>query len=148
MSQWVSTEERVREFVETCRREGIKATHQRTEIVRELAGSDAHPDAETVYRAVRQRIPAISLDTVYRTLRLLEEKGVICRVGSIQDRARFDANIDRHHHFICSECGRVVDFSSSALDDVRAPAEVDEVGSVDDVYVEFRGRCKDCCVGK
>ena len=95
-------EKRVADFVEVCRRQGVKATHQRTEILRELAGTQEHPDAETIYARVRQRIPAISLDTVYRTLRLLEEKGVIARVGSMRDRTRFDANTDRHHHFVCS----------------------------------------------
>ena len=139
-----TVDRRVADFVEACRRQGVKATHQRTEILRELAGTEEHPDAETVFKAVRQRIPAISLDTVYRTLRLLEDKGVISRVGSIRDRARFDANTDKHHHFVCSECGLIRDFHSDALNDVPAPAEVQGMGRVDSVYVELRGRCRKC----
>jgi Fur family peroxide stress response transcriptional regulator len=53
----------MRSFVETCREKGLKATHQRMEIFRELAGSEAHPDAEAVYQNVRQRVPAISRDS-------------------------------------------------------------------------------------
>lgn len=137
-------EKRVTEFVQVCRRQGIKATHQRTEILRELAGSEEHPDAEMIHVRVRQRIPAISVDTIYRTLKLLEEKGVIARVVSTRDRARFDANMNRHHHFVCIECGMIGDFYSDALDRLPVPSEVAEMGSIDGVYVELRGRCRKC----
>lgn len=137
-------EKRVSDFTEACRREGIKATHQRTEILRELAGTEEHPDAETIYSRVRRRIPAISLDTVYRTLRMLEEKGIISRFGSGSDRMRFDANTGRHHHFVCNECGLVRDFYSDELDQIHTPASVSKMGSVDSVYVELRGCCRAC----
>lgn len=87
-------EKRVAEFVKVCRRQGIKATHQRTEIVRELAGFGRQPDAGMICARVWQRVPVISFDTVYRTLKLLEDKNFIARVGSMGDRARFDANRD------------------------------------------------------
>ncbi len=144
MTPLEQVEKRVAEFLETCRRQGVKATHQRTEILRELAGSKEHPDAETILARVRKRIPAISVDTIYRTLRLLEDRGVIARVGSIRDRARFDANTDRHHHFGCTECGMIGDFYSDAMDRVPVPREVSEMGSVDGVYVELRGICRKC----
>ena len=81
-------ESRLAAFAVMCREHGIVATHQRTEIYRELAGTTEHPSAEAIYKRVRARIPAISLDTVYRTLRLLEAKGVISRVGFAEDRRR------------------------------------------------------------
>jgi Fur family transcriptional regulator, peroxide stress response regulator len=137
-------EKRIAEFLELCRRQGVKATHQRTEVLRELAGSEEHPDAETILSRVRQRVPAISVDTVYRTLKLLEDKGVIARVGSMRDRARFDANTDRHHHFVCTECGMIGDFYSDAIDRLPVPREVSEMGSVEGVYVELRGICRKC----
>jgi Fur family transcriptional regulator, peroxide stress response regulator len=137
-------EKRVADFLEICRRQGVKATHQRTEILRELAGSEEHPDAETILTRVRQRVPAISVDTIYRTLRLLEDSGVIARVGSMRDRARFDANTDRHHHFVCTECEMIGDFYSDAMDQFPVPQEVSEMGSVEGVYVELRGICRKC----
>lgn len=136
--------ERLAEAMDACRRYGIKATHQRVEILRELAGTDAHPDAEMVFTAVRKRVPAISLDTVYRTLKLFEEKGVIVRMGAMKERARFDANTSRHHHFVCTRCGLVRDFSDAAFDSLKAPPEVPELGSVEGVYVELRGLCCSC----
>ncbi len=144
MTQEEQVEKRVAAFLDICRRQGVKATHQRTEILRELAGSDEHPDAETILVRVRRRIPAISVDTVYRTLRLLEDKGVIARVGSMRERARFDANTDRHHHFVCTKCGMIGDFYSDAMDRLSAPREVAEMGVVEGVYVELRGVCRNC----
>lgn len=137
-------EKRVAEFLELCRTQGVKATHQRTEILRELAGCAEHPDAETILVRVRKRVPAISFDTVYRTLNLLEEKGVITRIGSMRDRARFDANTGRHHHFVCTQCGMIGDFYCDAMDRLPVPAEVDAMGSVEGVYVELRGLCQQC----
>ena len=137
------------DFAAACRRQGIKATRQRLEILRELASTGEHPDAETIYTRVRKGLPAISLDTVYRTLRMLEEKGVISRVPATTDRARFDANMDRHHHFVCERCGKIADFTSAALDGIAAPPEVRALGQVDSVHIELRGRCRKCrSVGK
>lgn len=137
-------EKRVEDFIEECRRRGIKATHQRMEILRELAGTQEHPDVETIYNAVKKHIPAISLDTVYRTLRMMEDMGVIARVGALDDRSRFDANTDHHHHFVCLECGKVRDFYSEELEHFKAPPEVSRMGNIDSVYVELRGVCKSC----
>ncbi|MBN1268673.1 MAG: transcriptional repressor [Kiritimatiellae bacterium] len=131
-------------FASLCRRAGIRATHQRMEIFRELAGTEEHPDVETIYRSVRRRIPEISLDTVYRTLRLLEEKGIISKVSHPGDRARFDANPDRHHHFICTKCGLVHDFYSEELNRFRPPGGMAAVGKVESVHVELRGICRAC----
>lgn len=135
---------RLSECAEACRRTGIKATHQRTEILRELAGTDEHPDAETIYTRVRERVPAISLDTVYRTLKLFEEKGVIARIGAARDRARFDANTARHHHFVCTRCGLMRDFYDDTLDRLRLSPDVPEVACVNSVHVELRGLCRAC----
>ncbi len=141
-------QKRVADFAEACRRQGIKATHQRLEILRVLASTGEHPDAETVYNRVRRRIPSISLDTVYRTLYMLRDKGVITRVPSTNDRARFDANMDRHHHFVCERCGGIADFTSRALDGIAAPPEARSLGRVDSVHIELRGRCRECQKGR
>ena len=137
-------ENRVKAFSGACRDLGIKATHQRAEIYRELARTEEHPDVETIYSRVRRRIPEISLDTVYRTLRLLEEKGIITRVGSLSERTRFDANTARHHHFVCTECGFVGDLYNEEWNNVRAPTEVTAMGTVNSIHVELRGLCKTC----
>jgi Fur family transcriptional regulator, peroxide stress response regulator len=137
-------EKRVVLFSAVCSRFGIKTTHQRAEIYRELARTDEHPDAETIYARVRKRIPAISLDTVYRTLRLLEKKGLILRVGSLSEKTRFDANTDPHHHFVCTGCGFMGDFYNDGWNHLPIPSDVDGMGTVNSIHIELRGLCKAC----
>jgi Fur family peroxide stress response transcriptional regulator len=130
--------------MELCRREGLKATHQRREILREVVRTDEHPDAETVYRRVRRRLPTVSPDTVYRTLALLEEHGLLSRLELFTARARYDANVAPHHHLICTECGRVQDFSDAALDALVPPKTAGGWGEVRSSHVQLRGVCAHC----
>ena len=139
-----SIERRSDEFVSECRETGLKATHQRIEIFRELACMDSHPDAESLYRAVRKRLPTISFDTVYRTLRILEEKGLIKRIGPPLDRGKFDGNLTPHHHFVCTKCGMVGDFYDEKFDHLNAPREALQYGTPETVRVEVYGICKAC----
>jgi Fur family peroxide stress response transcriptional regulator len=143
----VELERRISRFAEACRRSGMKVTHQRTEIFREVAGSDEHPDAETVYRRVRKRVNGISRDTVYRTLATLEDEGLIRKAEVLGPSARFDANLYQHHHFVCTVCGAVKDFRSEALDDLPIPDAVKGLGSIESAQVHVRGVCRKCQAG-
>jgi Fur family peroxide stress response transcriptional regulator len=140
-------ERRLSGFEAACRDAGIKLTHQRLEVFREVAATVEHPDAETVYNGVRQRVPTISLDTVYRTLWLLEDLGLITTLGPRRERARFDANLDSHHHFVCENCGLVRDFEHSEYDVLGVPEDVKRLGSVSRLSVEIRGTCRECSGG-
>ncbi len=129
---------------EALRRAGVKLTLQRLEIFREVLQTSDHPDAETVYHRVRERVPTVSLDTVYRNLWLLHDLGLILALGSPRERVRFDGDLRPHHHFICTRCGAVHDFCSAELDRLQLPADVSVLGSVDKVQVEIRGLCNHC----
>jgi Fur family peroxide stress response transcriptional regulator len=137
-------ERRVQAFIQTCRRRGMKITHQRREVFRELAASIEHPDAETVYQSVCKRVPSISRDTVYRTLATLEVEGLIRKVSPLVEKARYDANPDRHHHFICTVCGMVRDFYSEDLDGLPIPEAVAAFGAIESAQVQVRGVCSAC----
>ena len=141
-------EAQVGRFREVCAEAGIPITPQRTEVFREVASADEHPDADIILRRVRERLPNVSLDTVYRTLYLLEELGLVGRVGVLSDRARFDANTARHHHFVCVECGLVRDFVKREWDRCCVPREVEAVGTVESMHVQLRGVCKECATRK
>jgi Fur family transcriptional regulator, peroxide stress response regulator len=138
------SEERLERLKEAAKAAGIKLTHQRLEIFKELAASEDHPDAETLYRAVQQRVPTVSLDTVYRTLWTLHGLGVVKTLGPRRDAIRFDANLDRHHHFVCMHCGLVRDFQSTALNSLKVPEAVEDFGTMVDAQVEVRGICAKC----
>lgn len=135
---------RIERLSSALRECGFRLTHQRLEVVREVASTDAHPDAESVFRHVRERVPTISLDTVYRTLGTLADLGLIGRVAGEGGALRYDANTVRHHHFICSECGRIGDVECTDLDAMAVPAPVSAMGQVDSVEVRFRGVCREC----
>jgi len=141
-------ERRMERFVQMCRERGMKLTHQRMEVFRELAGTEEHPDAETLYQGVSERIPTISRDTVYRTLASLEEQGLVHKAEILASRGRYDANMDRHHHFVCVKCGRVRDFYSEAMDELPIPKSVTSLGRVESAHVQLRGLCSTCARDK
>lgn len=140
----LSGEQRLAHWKDASRRAGVKLTHQRLEIFRELAGRDEHPDAESIFRAVKERLPTVSLDTVYRTLWLLYELGLITTLGPRQDAIRFDVNLGPHHHFVCLRCGLVQDLPADAFEAVRVPPELARLGGVQEARVELRGLCARC----
>ncbi len=137
-------ERRVDRFKSESRAAGVKLTHQRLEVFREVAASLDHPDADAIFREVRRRVPTVSLDTVYRTLWLLDDLGLIRTLGPRRESVRFDANLEHHHHYVCVECGLARDFESVALDALRVPDAVKRLGSVAGTHVEVRGICERC----
>jgi Fur family peroxide stress response transcriptional regulator len=131
-------------FVEVCRKSGAKLTHQRMEIFREVAQTGGHPDAEEAFKGVRKRMPTISMDTVYRTLWWLKDLGLISVLGPSRERVRFDANLSRHHHFVCTQCGLTRDFHSDELDRLELPDSVLSIGHAEKSQVEVKGICHKC----
>lgn len=136
-------ERRVAGFKKALSEAGIKTTFQRLEIFREVASSEDHPDAESIHRTVRRRIPTISLDTVYRTLWLLLDLGLISTLGP-RYKIRFDGNISPHHHFVCGRCGLTRDFYSEEFDKLTVPEAVKGFGTVETTQVEIKGVCSAC----
>jgi Fur family peroxide stress response transcriptional regulator len=137
-------ERRVGRFKEVARQAGVKLTPQRLEIFREVAASLEHPSAEVVLKAVQPRMPTVSLDTVYRTLWLLNDLGLVSTLGTKHECVRFDANLSHHHHFVCTRCGLTRDFESKELDELRLPKSVKDLGSVVGMHVEVLGVCGRC----
>jgi Fur family peroxide stress response transcriptional regulator len=139
-------EQRIKHFTGVCRESNVKLTHQRLEIFREIAQTGDHPDAEKVYRRIRKRLPTVSLDTVYRTLWLLTDLGLITTLGPAHMRTRFDANLNRHHHFVCIRCGATHDFYSNELSQITLPESLKKIGSVETMQMEVRGVCWHCTI--
>ena len=137
-------ESRVSLFVQASRESGLRLTHQRLEVAREIARSDVHPDVEAIYCAVRERVPTISLDTVYRTVGTLERLGLINRVDVMAGPARYDANLEPHHHFICVRCGLIRDLPSTSYEGLEVPEAATNLGEVESITVQLRGLCKEC----
>jgi Fur family peroxide stress response transcriptional regulator len=139
---------RLEQFKAAAKEAGVKLTHQRLEIFREVAASLEHPDAETIFRAVQGRMPTVSLDTVYRTLWMLNDLRLITTLGPRRESVRFDANLAHHHHYVCVRCGLARDFESIELNTLRIPDAVKRFGSVVATHVEVRGICESCAKKK
>ena len=138
----IEVEHRLERLKAACQKEGMRMTHQRLEIFREVARTGEHPDADTIFKWVRETMPTVSHDTVYRTLASLEEMGLVSRVDPIGGRARYDANCDKHHHFVCTKCGGITDVYLNQ--EPTLPEGVSNLGSVASVHVQIRGMCNDC----
>lgn len=137
-------EKRMAAFMEACRGQDVKVTHQRIEIYREVASSDLHPDVNTIYQRVKKRIPTIALDTVYRNLKFLADHGLVTILGLSREHLRVDANLEPHHHFVCVKCGTIRDFISTELGKLTAPKETRQFGRSISVQVEVKGVCGRC----
>jgi len=144
----VEVARRLEQFKRAAKKASVKLTHQRLEIFREVASSLEHPDADTIFRAVQPRMPTVSLDTVYRTLRMLDDLGLITTLGTRRESVRFDANLGHHHHYVCIRCGLARDFESAAFNALRIPAAAKAFGSVVATHVEVRGVCGRCATAR
>lgn len=137
-------EERISLFRKVCKEHRIKVTPQRLEIFVEVMDASDHPSAEDIFTRVSRRMPTISLDTVYRTLTTFDQYGLISKVHFFEDKTRFDPNRDVHHHMVCNECKRVLDFYWPELDEADLPPQTEGWGRVDTKHLQVRGICAEC----
>ena len=108
-----------------CAEKGLRMTEQRRVIARELSVADDHPDAEELHRRANELDNSISLATVYRTVKLFEESGIIERHEFRDGRARFEEVPTEHHdHLIDVKSGDVVEFHSEEIE--RLQVEIAE----------------------
>jgi Fur family peroxide stress response transcriptional regulator len=127
-----------------CRKRGIPVTVQRRVIFGALLGRDDHPTVDQVFDDVKERIPGVSRTTVYRTLETLADLGLARRTNHFGAFVRFDANMEQHHHLVCTLCNKVSDFQHSGLS-IGTPPEVRGSGFVvSDVSIYFEGYCATC----
>jgi len=123
----------------------LSNTSQRRIIVEELKKLDTHPTADELYTIVRQRLPQISLGTVYRNLELLAEAGRIQKLELTGRQKRFDGRPEAHFHMRCRQCGRVVDICDPSLGEIdRALNSLIERLHIDSYRLELNGLCMHC----
>jgi Fur family peroxide stress response transcriptional regulator len=131
-------------IIETLRKKGYRATTQRIAICRFALHSRDHPSAQRVYDEVRRVHPTVSLATVYKTLQILNEHGLVQELDLPETQARFDSYVEPHINLICKRCGNIQDFDDSAaremVERVATKAEFTRTGQRLDIY----GVCKTC----
>ncbi len=123
---------------------GIKPTYQRLKILEYLSNNlNNHPTVEMVYEKLLNDIPTLSLTTVYNTLNNFLEKRLVFGVTITGTEVRYDFNTGYHHHFLCKECGQIIDI------DLKCAYAEGEKGiisghRIDEIHGYFKGICKDC----
>lgn len=130
-------------FAAALAEDGLRKTHQRLEIIREIAAADDHPAADEILRRVRARVPTLSQDTVYRALAVLVDRGLVERVTTPR-ATRFDPDHTPHHHFVCDNCGRLEDIGIDVVQAPEVPPLLPGIGEVRTVHVEMCGLCVGC----
>lgn len=133
---------RMTELEQKCIEAGLKMTTPRRVILQVLARSEDHPSVETVYERARELDTSISLATVYRTLNLLGELNLVRKHDFHESHARFEANVEHHHHLIDVQTGEVHEFQNARIEAlIRRVA--DELGfELVDERLELYGRRK------
>ena len=108
--------QRLGEFVARCRKRRIAVTPQRLAVIRALLASENHPSTTEICAAVRRRHPHVSLATVQRILEQFCEVGEASKVTLLHDVARYDGNVEPHHHVLCVRCRLVHDIEIPEVD--------------------------------
>jgi Fur family transcriptional regulator, peroxide stress response regulator len=108
--------QRLGEFVARCHKRGIAVTPQRLAVIEALLTSENHPSADDICAAVRRSHPHVSLATVHRILEQFCEAGEASKVTLLYDFARYDGNVEPHHHVLCVGCRRVHDIEIPEVD--------------------------------
>jgi len=121
----------------------LRPTAQRYAVLEFLAESSVHATAVEIFRAVNRNDPRASRATVYNNLRSLAKAGLVREVMSDGKAARFDANLRRHHHFVCERCGAVEDIPWFDLPPSASRAALGG-REVNNYEIVFHGACVGC----
>lgn len=126
------------------RRHGVQVTAQRLAVLRAVS-ENPHTTADAAAEAAKGEIGAISRQSVYDTLALLVDKGLIRRIQPAGSPARYEDRVgDNHHHLICRSCGRMVDVDC-ATGDAPCLTPADDLGfEIREAEVIYWGRCPEC----
>jgi len=119
-------------------------TKQRQAILEELQKLASHPTASELYEVVRQRLPKISLGTVYRNLELLAQMGKVRKLITSATEARYDGNLTHHYHLSCDNCGKIEDLYNIPL---SVPGNIADSATGWEIVshrLEFAGLCPNC----
>lgn len=120
---------------------GINPSIQRIKIFKALSGNYDHPTAKDIYKKISKEIPTLSKTTVYNTVKLFAEKGLLQTIRGEEGEARYDTKASFHPHFKCKKCGRLYDLDKKFT--VKDKEEIDG-HLIEEKCVCYSGTCKNC----
>jgi Fur family peroxide stress response transcriptional regulator len=144
----VPTEIETQSYQETIAKRGFRFTKQRLEVYQALLEKRDHPTATEVYARVKERIPSISLATVYNCLETLAECGLAKHVNIDRAPSRYCPNLEEHGHFYCEQCGAVIDVPFKNRKNLEETWAIPADSIVTHHEVAFRGLCPACATNQ
>ena len=133
------------------RKRGFKLTPQRKAIITMLCSCCEHLTPADIHARLHNKYPNIGLVTVYRTLELLQESGLLCEVhigDSCRSYLKRQRPGEHHHHLVCRNCGRVADFTDCELDRLKQRLEQQTGFRISRHLLEFMGLCPQCQINE
>jgi Fe2+ or Zn2+ uptake regulation protein len=123
-----------------------RLTKQRSAVLKAM-GDGTHLSAETILDRVRSQLPGVSLGTIYRTLDILRELGLVQVFSFAGQAARYEAALDKHHHLLCTQCNALINVQTPGLEEI-AQQVAEDTGYRDIEYsLTIVGRCMRCTRG-
>lgn len=138
-----------RDIKEIFKQKGFKLTTQRRAVLDVIAENEGkHLSSEEIYQQVKCKYPEIGLATIYRTLQLLEQIGVLSKLNFDDGCNRYEFadknNKHKHHHLICLQCEKVIEFQEDLLEDLEKEILIRNNFLVSNHSVKFYGYCDEC----
>jgi Fur family ferric uptake transcriptional regulator len=133
------------DIVKRLSEKGYRMTPQRLMIVSAIESSDGHISAEEIFAKVVAKYPHVNISTVYRTLELLKELGLVTETNFGEGRVRYHpVGKGHHHHLVCTGCGAVIDLDEASLSSLKDMLLREYKFSADLRHVAIFGRCAKC----
>jgi Fur family peroxide stress response transcriptional regulator len=124
--------------------DGRSLTPQRRAVLDVVLESEEHLTANEIYEAARRRLPTLSFATVYNSLKYLKDAGLVSEINFGKGSSRYDREIGRHDHAICSRCGRLVDFDLPETPQMLRAAARRSRFKPESIHLTLVGVCPDC----
>ena len=122
----------------------LRNSATRNNIYEYLCGTKTHPSAEMICNDLKGDLPNLSLGTVYRNLKQLEEIGRVVRITSVDNRERYDAICEDHAHFVCERCGRVIDLMDTDINEIKMACKLSCGAKIKQIKIVLNGICENC----
>ena len=143
-----------KKYVKLLKENSIKITPQRLEILKYLDENRTHPTVDEIYSELKEKNPSLSKTTVYNSLEILSKHGIIQTLAISSSELRYDFENKMHHHFLCKNCGKIIDMEilcdkcNGILGTKNKCPSVEELlkggHKVDEIHGYFKGICKKC----
>lgn len=126
------------------REKGYRLTPQRLAILEILLDAGTHLSPQQVFQAAEKKMPGLTEPTIYRTLSLLSDEGVLMATHSASGNQVYEVATNLHHHLVCRECGQSIEIEHDALDDLYGTLKKQTGYMLDDRHVTLFGLCPNC----